>query len=806
MNFTHLDDTSFPGVDNINVFKYKNKFDYKRWLPNVKIKLMNVQWDDTNVPGFESVAERDAWMNAHTGRVLTLTSALYILPDNTIDLPVPFDEMSAFNYVMVDFPIMTSPENPIDYETGTGINKFFFFIWAVESKAPNTTHCMLQRDDWVTYINSCEINYLMLERGHAPVAKTNVDTYLSNPIENNDLLLAPDVNYGVCTNIKSSDDVILNDGTMYACIATTADPSMAWGSKGAGNWSTPAASSYNIQGAPACYTFAIEVNSLASFMENIDANIPQFKQTVQAVFFASEKLLSIGVTFSFANTICYNINAKQIVLDLIDLNKDKFSYDDKYKNLAKLYTYPYAQIEVTDESGNTTLVNIEDTIGYLDVACALSIAYPLVGIDAHILGYGGSNVRTISFENINEHSIIAQGAWYKTLKHWNVPTFAVIQSANTYNDYNTHFDREQEKVAYDNAYDTAVNSANTGKANADASATTANTNAHVGTTAQTNISNRNIQTNTGKTSEQNSFINAQATLNGDKLSNDTDADRIYLSASTMVGTDSVASSAWTNAVSGVAANTGMGLMAGSLPGAGAGVISGIVSGASTVASSSIIISKEQSLATLAENNMLAKFGNAYQTLNSLTARTNTYNNAIRDLDNNNITDTTNLSVDSTNTQADNARDTTMANASRTQTTSIENAATNRNTAISGVANQIAQAGLSAPGTFGQFSGDSSAITRPMVISANIVTQPKAAIAQAGDQMLRYGYALNRQWNIDTFNVMAHFSYWKASEVWIVPKTGAVEGAREHLSDMLERGITVWRNPYEIGKVGIYENV
>ncbi len=806
MNFTHLDDTAFPRVDNIDVYRYKNNFNYKRWDANVKIKLMNVTWDDVNVPGFESIEERDAWMQAYKGKTVSLTSAAYILPDNSIDLPIPFDEMSAYNYAMIEFPIMTSPDQPIDYENGTGVNKFFYFVWAVDEKAPNCTHCILQRDDWVTYINSCEINYLMLKRGHAPVAKTSVETYLQNPIENNELLLAPDVNYGACTNVKSSNDVVLNDGTMYACIATTADPTQTWGSKANNNWNVPAASSYNVQGTPACYTFAILASNLASFMSNVDASFPQFKQTVQAVFFASGKLLSLGAAFNFAGTNCYPANAQQVSLPLLNINKQSFGYDAKYSNLAKLYTYPYSQIEVTDESGNITLVYVEDTTGTLDVACALSIAYPLVGIDAHLLGYGGTAQRNISFENINERSTTVQGAWYKALKHWNVPTFAVVQRASTYNDYNTHFDRQQTAVAYNNAYDTAVNSANTGKANADASADTARSNVYLSTGAQTNSTNRTVQTNTSKVGEQNSFINAQATLNGDKLSNDTDADRIYLSATTMIGTDAVASSAWTNAVTGVAANTGMGLLAGNFPGAAAGAVSGVVSGVSTVASSSIIVSKEQSLATLAENNLLAKFGNAYSTLNALTARTNTYNNAVRDLDNSNATDITSINVTATNTQADNSSATAKANASRTQNTSIQNASTNRDTAISGVANQIAQAGLSAPGTFGQFAGDSSAVTRPMAVSANVVTQPKAAIAQAGDQMLRYGYALNQQWDITTFNVMPHFSYWQADEIWIVPKTGAVEGAREHLSDMLTRGITVWRDPYEIGKIGIYENV
>ena len=46
--FPHLNDTAFPGTSNIDVYRYKNTFDYKRWGENVKIKVMQVPWDGIN--------------------------------------------------------------------------------------------------------------------------------------------------------------------------------------------------------------------------------------------------------------------------------------------------------------------------------------------------------------------------------------------------------------------------------------------------------------------------------------------------------------------------------------------------------------------------------------------------------------------------------------------------------------------------------------------------------------------------------------------------------------------------------------
>lgn len=90
----------------------------------------------------------------------------------------------------------------------------------------------------------------------------------------------------------------------------------------------------------------------------------------------------------FASVECRAVNAQAMSLDLLDINKGSFNYPARYANIAKLYTYPYSQIEVTDESGNITLVMIEDTTGKLQLSCAVSLAYPLIGIDAHLLGYG----------------------------------------------------------------------------------------------------------------------------------------------------------------------------------------------------------------------------------------------------------------------------------------------------------------------------------------------------------------------------------------------------------------------------------
>lgn len=75
-------------------------------------------------------------------------------------------------------------------------------------------------------------------------------------------------------------------------------------------------------------------------------------------------------------------------------------------------------------------------------------------------------------------------------------------------------------------------------------------------------------------------------------------------------------------------------------------------------------------------------------------------------------------------------------------------------------------------------------------------------------MLRFGYALNQNWNVEAsgLKVMKHFTYWKAQDVWVNYGSGVTNTAQYAIQSILERGVTVWNDPDEIGKVGIYGNL
>lgn len=158
------------------------------------------------------------------------------------------------------------------------------------------------------------------------------------------------------------------------------------------------------------------------------------------------------------------------------------------------------------------------------------------------------------------------------------------------------------------------------------------------------------------------------------------------------------------------------------------------------------------------------------------------------------------------TNAKRSCDTSVANASRTYDTSIANAKRSYDNAISAVNNGILTDNAGTPHTFGAVANAENTAIKPAEVQVKIERACNDDIARCGDSFYRYGYACSR--NIGTFNnfnIMKHFTYWQADEVWMCANNNAPENAVAQIRDILESGTTVWREPKEIGAVSIYDN-
>ena len=133
------------------------------------------------------------------------------------------------------------------------------------------------------------------------------------------------------------------------------------------------------------------------------------------------------------------------------------------------------------------------------------------------------------------------------------------------------------------------------------------------------------------------------------------------------------------------------------------------------------------------------------------------------------------------------------------------------------ANQIAainatvqDAALQAPSTVGQMGGQGFMWKNGLVgFAVNYKTAGGAAMRTVCDFWARYGYKIQRFYNFENakmtaLKVMNHFSYWKVSETYITCAK-ANEAEKDAIRGVLEKGVTVWGNPSEIGNISPVEN-
>ena len=758
--------SDFPKISNVDTYKYDNDFDYSRFNSiQMELQICTVPWDMGeahignrtisgigNVVYFGSKAKRDAWFAAipdsECYRFETKFKELH--REHIIDVPIPYDMCAKHNYLVVRYSMFANEHSPVMYEDETGLREWFWFIREVEFIAPNNTRLHLLDDAFQTWIYDIDVTGMILERGHAPMFKMRADRFLQKPYDRNDFLLTEDVNYGECEQVKHIDAVALNAGTMYACIATTANPTGTWTDN------TPASSYYVNNGVPSVYVFAVQAAYLNTFLTNVDTTYPQFKQTIQAVFFVSNTLVTAVNAFRFCNVQCYGVNSTRKTIDLVQLEKGIFGYADKYADIAKLYTSPYAHIEVTDENGTVDIIKIEDTTGKIQVSAMLSLAYPFINVDAHLLGTGGAASKTVTFKNITENSLNISGQWYETLRTWNIPTFAVIQSSAKEYDYSTKFDRVQRGIDLQCAYDNEFANADLVTDNA-LLTTTANT-------AITTISNGSASDSLDNTRTYNFGVF------------DTDNAVITATAnSTIAAAEQQAAVATASGVIGAAASIASGNVA--------GAISGIVGAGSTIANTAIDINLTNAQATITKQ---SNEDHAELATDKTEADTYTQQATATSL---NTANNTLVSGHAANTSA-----TQKANAYRTASAAQD-----------AIDNDIAQAALGEPKQFGSFANGDSAVTKPMALFAHIVTQSKSAISSAGDEFLRYGYMLDKQWDFDgNWNVGKYFTYWKLKDFW-VKNLNVPDMYMDKIRFFLFGGVTIWRDPEDIGRVNVYEN-
>ena len=782
----------FPNLDNVDVYRYDNALDYSRFKPTARLKMCNVPWcgqyDD--VVKFDDDAARDAWFDALEGEVINLDTMFNVKPDGASKVPVPVTSAQGYNYLVVDLPRMTSDAQPLAYAAGERKRRYFYFIQDAQQLSPNSTRLILTLDVWTTYINEMQFDYVLLERGHAPVAASSVSDYLANPRDNSAYLLSDDVNTGGEPYVERARAVKnYSAEKQRACIATYADLQGDLGTASAPK--VPAISEPDTSGILAPRVYSVSVGDLQPFLRALEANAPWMKSTVLGVFFAPSDLLTQSAPFTLWGVSVTILNAVQKIEPFMRPDVADFGYPAQAAGFAKLYTYPYAAIRIGDERGHTSTVRIEDLgADGIQLASAVNLVMPYISIDARLLGIAGAT-DSLTFQTIEGRTYSYGGAWGEYLKSWNLPVMQVSQSAASRAAYTTVYDRAHARLAADNALASSL-----------ASNATANTNANNSAKNITDNNAINTAANTAVTKNANDWALTGASASNKKLSADCNADNAASTAMTGLQNDVVAITTANNNAAAIASSAGS-VVTGGLTGGPAGATSAAIGG---VADLAVSIPSANAAAAISQSSNSAAVAVAQTNALQKTLNAANYTAAVWGVQNNASTSATTLRNEASTKVAANNAAVMSTNAANTKATGDANANRAYATAIDAISAGLNQAGVAAPAQFGAGANGQSSATAPRTLFAQVVTQRECDIMNAASAFARYGYALMREFSMERMQVMRHFTYWKCAEVWCSGNGNALEGAQGAIKDILIRGVTVWSEPEEIGRVSIYDNL
>lgn len=850
MDFPHLQNaTAFPDTDTLVYGQYRNVFDYNVWTPNTVIKLCRVNWYDDyhDVVKFLNDTTRDAWFDKLDGKTVKLTTNMYIARADAdgIKLPVPYMTAQQYNYIVVDFShdIINTPYQKTDVQT-----RYHFFITSVRAEAPNTTTCILMRDVWTDYINSTTINGLLLSRGHAPLTETTPQELLKNPRANCRDFTLPDVDYGnAAVNVRKSTPYNLQNGTRYICLAATfsseqlqtmsnthgsnitdSNPTysnndstvtdFAWG---AGNVYTS-----NVAGAGTSYNsidnltasnvtmYALESSKISGdYFDTLFAYYPHIMSQITAVFVATANMMRLGDGISVNGVEWYTVSGARAKLSDIDLTIDDFAYASEYAQITRLYLAPYAHLEVSDNIGNKTRVEIADC-GQLSVQTVTSLSYPILRQIAWLDGIGGDGGTSISINAINETSItvdVPNADVLKTLISHDIPTYALQRravDAHRADAYNREVAQARENaiVSYENGARSAnVALSNTNRSNANSIANTNLTNA-LNSTVTANSNNASNAIYKNNVTQQNLLLSASNNkideMNTATLDLTTQLVNTEITASA-IGTVTAAIGAIGTAATGIAVTAATGGAAAPMVAAGLGAAGSVglssasfATGASKTAAEAGYKQAYNDAAAFAAK----KYNGQANSVSVAMAGTQNIQSTTLNTNNTNASNATSSSV------ADNNANTSNANESASRNQSIDNAKrvmvnTRDNVSMSwrDLLNHAAQ-------PVGAYGGDNfRQATGLDTMTVKIVTEDNGAIAAAGDYMLRYGIASNKLYNKPSLTPCKHFTYWQTADIWTICPLAQNEQLQT-IRDIFNTGVTIWNRPEEVGGDFTHDNL
>lgn len=150
-----------------NNYDYSLEFNYGLWVPNSRITMVNVPWnnDYRDIVKFEDRAALNTYIDSLENAGVVLENMSYLKPNQPIRIPTPFNSAYKYNYIRV-----SNPAQPIP---GDISRDYYYFVLDVRYVAPMTTEIVVQLDIWQSFGFDATFGNSYVERGHIGIANEN---------------------------------------------------------------------------------------------------------------------------------------------------------------------------------------------------------------------------------------------------------------------------------------------------------------------------------------------------------------------------------------------------------------------------------------------------------------------------------------------------------------------------------------------------------------------------------------------------------------------------------------------------------
>lgn len=758
-------------INDVNPYVESN-FSWAEWTPNTTLKLCRVPWDASyrDIVRFVSRETQQEWFDRLDGvECRPATMHIFNAPAR---VELPFNEASNWNYLVAynDYPGLEGPR------------AWYYFIQRVEYVNAHCTQLVLMLDVWQSFQHDVTFGSCYVTRGHIGVANEHQwddygRTYLALPegLDTGGEMVTTSQEYQSIIEGQHYDiDGGAVDWVDYGLIVVsttnlTDDP----GSTSEPKLTTATGAIFE-QETDGCSVYYCE--SRMAYIANIMALgtlFPWITQGICAVYMVPKipqdyvsryghrvtEIYGQAVSGEYGNIYSFNSSLDsdlryEDVMSVADF-RNKFNIPARYRNLRKLYCYPFCLVECSCLNGTVITYRPEDIQSdTLTIRETYTYAPSGARINFYIPGYNEAGAGTTAPLRINGKDMglpIDGGEMLNaSFGITNLPHFSVVNNGGALAMANS---------AYTRAY--AQESAQWTRQKALTSANVANSNAALQreyATRQTNWANENRTATNAITANS---LNQSLAIGQNQTS--------------QMANLQVEQNIKSNNLNGMAGIIGGGLnaVASRNPLGAVNAVGGAFLGS---AQTDIANYGINSSAAVSNSTAAANTANQIATNAAATSQANAYASGATALGNqlNAVVSQANYGLASYAAQGD-----------------YQNA-------IAGINAQVQQMQLTPPTTSGALGGDMFNLSNGIMgVLVRFKTCAPSALRAAGEYMLRYGYFVQRFVTPPaSLECMEKFTFWQMQEAYV--RGTLPEEYRLTIKGMFERGVTVWSKPEYIG--------